>query len=222
MRFTAITALAIVVFAPLIASAQYDFDDFLKAVESGQAVSKPQSVERLPPLQMPRLAQVPELPSTPSQLQSPANAAPAPVPAAPEPESLPARTPSPLPSQPVQPVPAPVSAHCQPIPSTVNFEELFEQQEIGLSTMPVGHRGGCQSCECAVGVRECAVMPYRMPNLPAPSTIQGYFNSSPCVANVWDGYSCDAAAECAKRQKKLMPTHRPAGHCSTSSCGSCP
>ncbi|MGV3483110.1 MAG: hypothetical protein ACO1RT_01690 [Planctomycetaceae bacterium] len=182
MRLSSILWVTIVLAAPAAAHAQYDFDDFLQAVESGQSKSTP------PSLEMPRLAQLPDGPDQPML----GDTGPQPVPL----NGL----------APIESLPAPPQSQ----PQQMYFEELFDQQDVGLSQPHPVVSHGCQSCGHASHRHECAVMPYRTPNLPAPATIHGYFRASPCVANVWDGYSCEAAAECAKTQRKLMGHH---GHC---------
>ena len=185
MRIRSILWVTMVLVAPAAVRAQYDYEDFLQAVESGQARSTP------PSLEMPRLAQLPDGPAptlaTDPQLQP-----------------LPAEEPGLIESLPPAAGTAP---QVQTAPPQIHYEQLFQNQDIGLSNRVtvVGH--GCHSCGSLPYVRECAVMPYRIPNLPAPATLHGYFYASPCVANVWDGYSCEAAAECAKTQRKLTGSH---------------
>ena len=190
MRLTTVVLSAVIFVIPSIVCAQYDFDDFLQAVESGQSKSSSSSMAS------PRLAQVPSGPPAAMLDSGLAQPVPMNVPSQAEPLAL----------------PAPV----QPIPHQNNAQELFQQQDHGLSQPMMTSVHGCQTCGGSSSNRECAAMPYQVPNLPAPSSLRGYFNSPPCVVNVWDGYSCEAAAACAKKQQKLMGTHVRHGKCA---CG---
>jgi hypothetical protein len=186
MRLATLVLTAILFALPSIVRAQYDFDDFLQAVESGQSKSTPAMMES------PRLAQLP----SGSVMIDGGVAKPVPMNVPAPPEAL--------------PIPAPV----QPVPSQVNFPEVFQKEDAGLAqpVTPCSH--GCQSCGRAP--QECTAMSYQTPNLPAPSSLRGYFNSSPCIVNVWDGYSCEAAAACVKKQQKLMGTYGQSKGCA---CG---
>lgn len=187
MRFTSILWVLLALTVPSVVRAQYDFDDFLQAVESGQAKSTPSTP-------VPRLAQLPSGPAqpAPSTLQplamNPPNAI----------EFLP-------PSQ--------------GAPRAMNIEQLFEQQDRGLSEPVRVTSYGGQSCDRCSHARECTVIPYQAPNLPAPSSLRGYFNASPCIVNVWDGYACEASAACAKTRRALAGSN---GHRGQSACGKTP
>ncbi len=179
---------ALLVFAaPAIATAQYDFNDFIDAVESGQSKSAPSSLE------MPRLA---ELPNGSGENTTAGTSALQPI-----------LSDSPIPLEPM-----PFSMLESPVPNQVNFEELFEQQDTGLAD-PAMHcscnskKADCHRCRHAAHSRQCAVMPYQIPELPAPSSLRGYFNASPCMANVWDGYACEASARCAQTQQSITGNH---------------
>ncbi len=182
MRLAPLVLAAIVFTVPISTSAQYDFDDFLQAVESGQ--SKTAASEA----QSPRLAQLPDGPAPSVMIDGGV----------------------------AQPLPVPVQSD----PSQVNFPEVFQQEcdDRGLAQPVASCSHGCKSCGRAPYGQECAAMPYQVPNLPAPSTLRGYFNASPCIANVWDGYSCEAAAACVKKQQKLMGTYGSAIGCRKQKC----
>ncbi len=196
MRFHSLVIGLVTIVAPSMVYAQYDYDDFMTAVQSGQ------SKQAAPSLEMPRLAQLPDGSGAAVDGMPPIEPVPSPAPshAAPMP-------------QPIQ-VPAP--------PTQINFDELFQQQDFGLADPLTKSSCGCaqaagHSCDRVGYVDECPVMPYQVPRLPAPASLRGYFQSSPCIANVWDGYSCEAAAQCAKRQSHLLGSQG----CSSGSCQSC-
>jgi len=258
MRSTLYLFATLLVVSPTILQAQYDFDDFLQAVESGKAKSE------TPSRIAPRLAQ-----RTESPLPGPADGkgAISDVPSITEPREVPPTsilpTPNPdliaNPLNPVAPqrseVPAsqgrvsPLQANQAPMsqpdpmplsmieesenesrmigpsvvespmvqsqtradsgnaiaPGHVDFQTLFEQPQLSCncgSTMTPG--SNCSTCSQPYAtLASCPVMPYRQPNLPAPSSLRGYFSASPCLAHVWDGYACEAAPACAKFQQQL-------------------
>ncbi len=171
-----------------LARAQYDYDDFMDAVEAGKAKTPPS-------LEMTYLAQVPSGPSTSaSEVQA--------LQPMEDGENIDEQNiPVPLPA------PVPPSAQELQVPQTIPMEDLFEQQDIGLSDPTVSYNAGCQKCQGSVPRRECVHPQYQAPNLPSPTSLRGYFKASPCIANVWDGYSCEAAANCAKIQQKLAGGH---------------
>lgn len=188
MRLTSLLWVAIVLSVPAMVRAQYDFDDFMQAVEVGQ------SKTTAPSLDVPKLAQVPNGPvqAPPSDLQ-------------------------PLlvnPAETIEFLPP-----TQPVPNSVDVDQLFDLQDRGLSDPVRLTSHGCQSCGHSSHARECSVLPYQTPRLPAPSSLRGYFNASPCIVNVWDGYSCEAAAACAKTRQCLMGRH---GHPNGCGCGKTP
>ena len=186
MSLTKLLVALLVFAAPTVATAQYDFDDFINAVESGQSKSAP------PPLEMTRLAQLPNGSDEATTGGGPAL--------------------QPIPSDAtVQSEPMPISMLESPVPNQGNFEELFAQQDTGLADPSMhcscnSRKADCHSCRHAARSRQCSVMPYQTPELPAPSTLRGYFNASPCIANVWDGYACEASARCAKTQQSIAGT----------------
>lgn len=241
MRALAFPALLLAIAVSQPAYSQYDFDDFLKAVESGQ--------QKTGTLNSPRLAQVPsaieELPAPKPTLPGPIELEPSGLSSTADAPSLSEQsakevTPTPSPASPqnqrdpgpYQPIP--LEAPPQPqslvmpsptLPSPINFDEVFAQQDVGLSCQDdhVASRRGARGCSgsgcesCASGCRSCAVMAHYPVNLPAPSTLRGYFNASPCVANVWDGYACDAAKECQRTQQQIQSGHSR----QASSCAGC-
>ena len=186
MSSTKLLVALLIFAAPAIATAQYDFNDFIDAVESGQSKSGTASVE------MPRLA---ELPNGAGENTTAGTSALQPI----------------LSDAPVPLEPMAFSMLESPVPNQVNFEELFEQQDAGLAD-PAMHcscnsnKADCHQCRHAARSRQCAVMPYQTPELPAPSSLRGYFNASPCIANVWDGYACEASARCARTQQSISAT----------------
>jgi len=196
MRSTNLLVALLVFAVPSIVNAQYDFDDFINAVEAGQAKT-PVSA---PSLEMPQLAQIPSGSVT-------ANADGINMP-----QAVPAESP-------VQLEPIQFSMiEDYPPPMQVNFEELFQQQDVGLAdpSRPCSCNSApaaCQSCRHARHHRQCTVMPYQTPELPAPASLRGYFNASPCIANVWDGYACEASAHCAKTQQRINGTNGKCHRC---------
>jgi len=202
MRSTNLLVALLVFVAPSIVRAQYDFDDFINAVEAGQS----KTLASVPSLEMPQLAQIP---SGSVDATADGISMPQPIP-----------TESPVQLEPIQF--SMIDDYPQPI--QVNFEELFQQQNVGLAdpSMHCSCNSGpaansspaaCQSCNHSPHRRQCAVMPYQTPDLPAPASVRGYFNASPCIANVWDGYACEASARCAKTQQSINGTYRKCHSC---------
>ena len=193
MSSTKLLVALLVFAAPAIATAQYDFDDFIDAVESGQSKSAPSSLET---------ARLAELPNGSGAAMTAGSSALQPI----------------LSETPVPLEPMPFSMLESPLPNQVNFEELFEQQDTGLAD-PAMHcscnsnKADCHQCRHTAKSRQCSVLPYQTPELPAPSSLRGYFNASPCIANVWDGYACEATARCAETQQSIAGTHGKQHNC---------
>jgi hypothetical protein len=215
MRFIAISAALIVLSAAVPASAQYDFDDFMQAVKSGQ-----QKTRNVYPT---HLAQFQD--DAPQRLAS-------------DVESL-------------QPISSegsldPLALTEPQSLASVNQDALIQDQEAQAlgATYPEGSAiypeanatypampyavPQAGSCGCdhrsSHGGRlvDCPVMPHQPVNLPAPATVRGYFNAPPCIANVWDGYSCEAGAACKRTQDKINGV-RHANRCDSGRCSSgCP
>lgn len=219
--------------------AQYGFEDFLKAVESGQQnnarlnsprlAQLPTGPEELPPPR-PSLPETGDTflesaPPSPSDLQAPAPGtanskitAPGTAPGInkPMPQASIPESPQPVPLYSPSPDPAPNLS--MPVLPQIDFEEAFAQQDIGLSesygvqASPGSDcnchgRFGASHASCTSGgcsTRSCNVMAHYPADLPPPSTLRGYFNASPCIANVWDGYACEAAKECQKTQHHIQ------------------
>lgn len=200
MRFKFCLLAAILFTSPSQAWAQYDFDDFLNAVESGKSKSQPSI-----PIS-PRLAQLQDSPKTAPLADAGGML-----------ESPPVLTQHDVPEATILPTPEPkleqsLSHHAplthvpqfETVPNQVDFGTLFDQQAAENFGLSATVSTDCKTCNHVSSQKEtCAIMPYRQPNLPAPSTLHGYFNASPCIVHLWDDYACEAAAECAKHQHKV-------------------
>jgi|GEM_PF-2469015 len=195
MRFKFYLLVALLLSSPVQAWGQYDFDDFLNAVESGKSKTPPSS----------RIAQLPEDPITASSVESegmlevPSILTQRDVPEAtilPTPESELAQSLS-------RQAPLTHAPQVETVPNQVDFRILFDQLAAGNFGLAATVSSECQTCNHDSSRKgTCAVMPYRQPILHAPSTLHGYFNASPCIIHLWDDYACEAAAECAKHQHK--------------------
>lgn len=217
--------ICLAVVLPSAAHAQFSYDDFLRNVEAGSGVPADSS---------PRVAQAE---SQESSLPAPSAQSPVTAPPANSADALPAQPAAQVPSLDMPPAAAPTdSAVPQPVPmplqmppasgpspNIVNFDQLFADEQFGLSTGPgcgceqTAAAPGCSQCNsrsscnsCTSGCRscrtgQCVAMAYYTPQLPPPSTLRGFFNASPCVANLWDNYACEAGQECAKLQQRVAP-----------------
>jgi hypothetical protein len=219
MRFIAISATLIVLSAAVPTSAQYDFNDFMHAVKSGQ-----QKTRNAPPTV---LAQFQD--DAPQRLASDVeslqpisnNGSPEPL-ALTEPQSLASvNFDALLQEQEVQ-----GGGPIYPEGSAIHAEgsAIHAEGSAIHPTMPYGvpqaSSCGCDHRSSHVGrLVDCPVMPHQPVNLPAPATIRGYFNAPPCIANVWDGYSCEAATACKRTQDKINGVRHSSrlgsGHCAS-------
>lgn len=205
MRFIAITVAVIVVSAVAPASAQYDYDDFIQAVESGKQKARNVYPTRLAQFQ----DDAPQsLASDVETLQSTANeSSPEPI-ALTEPESLTSVN---------------LEALIQEQEGAVLGPQLPETPVAYPAAIPyAAPRAGLCGCEQPSHfgrVVDCPVMPHQPLNLPAPATLRGFFNAPPCISNVWDGYSCEATAACKRTQDKINGVRRCMG-CGSGRCSS--
>jgi hypothetical protein len=238
MRSLAFPAILLSLAVSHVSYAQYAFEDFLKAVESGQ-----QNNARL---NSPRLAQLPtgpeelpapkpNLPESAGSLLNQAQASPSDlntaVPGAAATKNAAPNSDASGHQAPLTPAPEPVPlhtysetaapSHAMPVLPQINFEDAFAQQEIGMSADSHYQGAGGSDCGCnarsgashasgsscssgSCGTRSCAVMAHSPAHLPPPSTLHGYFNASPCIANVWDNYACEAGKECRKTHSQIQ------------------
>ncbi len=210
---------------------------------SHRLAQAPESEASLPapaakPADLNEPAAVPSLIAPGTNAEPPVTNAPSEILSVPDgaPQPTPMAQPAPI-AQPVPmsgPVPHAAPTFDAAAPATVDFNQVFAAEEFGPSqaagcgcqagpaaSAPVAQgypasgcgAGGCHAggCEC----RSCGVMSYYTPNLPPSSSFRGYFNASPCVANVWDGYASEAAAECAKFQYRLAGPQTAQAPCCT-------
>ncbi len=229
IRSAIATLFAVSLLAP--ASAQFDYEGFLLSDEpsagsnSGLTASRPAyaaTVWSAPAVEL--LAQLPNVDAAEGSfdypeplLDPPAPLDDAPSPPAPTEQADamfgvdmgPSNSPSALPV-----VPAPRLGSCDSVcrcqtkggcQSAGGCQSIGRCGLLGRGQM-TGH---CQSAG------DCQVPPYRQPLLPPPYSLRGYFNASPCEADVWAGYACEAAANCREHHHVHggRPLGRPAADC---------
>jgi hypothetical protein len=229
MRSLSIPAVLLSLAVSQSAYSQYGFEDFLKAVESGQQnnlklnsarlAQLPEGPEELPAPKPSALdAGVPSLENAPSRLGEKSVESSSDVPSrsnAPKPlppvAPTPVPEPSPMQSTSVEETSAPPMEHEESLiahdhGSLISSDAYASSgSDCGCGAHARTSFGTCSSCDAgSCGVRTCNVLSHYPVNLPPPSTLRGYFNASPCVANVWDGYACDAAKECNRTQHRIQ------------------
>jgi len=191
MRFIHGFAATAMVFVSGIASAQYDFNDFNEAVDKGKvnaaATQSQASRSSADPNVMRQFA------SSGVTLSGLANSGTSPASTTVSHETT---------------SPEAMSASSSRMGPYTTCGQTASFRARAVETQPLTSCGFLKghSCDSDQGCKICQpLMTHQPVNLPPPASLRGYFNASPCTANVWDGYACEAAAECAKVQRKLAP-----------------